>query len=279
MQTEVIQRQYDEVISSHYEEDPQSVVGDSLERAIRQIQHLGLKRVQPAPFRVLDLGVGTGAFLERLRGILPFDIQPFGLDLSQKMMDIAQLRLPDLVSALDDAANFDAHFGDVSFDLVCTHFLTGFVPLKLLAPKIWTRLKPGGYWSFVGGTKAGFPALHKIARSKILKLVAKGKSFDLGDFVCNPANEDEVRQSLPDHGFAIRACETFRPELHFKDFTEFYEFAYLGGWLTPILEALGLHRPRPVLRTMLNAWVFPLRDHHDIVIALAQKSLSTDGTL
>jgi hypothetical protein len=72
-------------------------------------------------------------------------------------------------------------------------------------------------------------------------------------------------------GFVVKECETFEPMLYFKNFNEFYKFAYLGGWLTPIIEALGLHRPRPVLRAMLNAWLFPIRDHHSIVIALAQK--------
>jgi SAM-dependent methyltransferase len=271
MQAEVIQRQYDEVIATHYDIDPQSITGDSLDRAIRQLRWHDPAEQRRTPLRVLDLGVGTGRFLEKLRGVVPGGIQPFGLDVSQKMIDIARRRLPDMVSALDDAANFDAHFGNHSFDLVSTHFVTGFVPMRLLAPKIWARLENGGYWSFIGGTKAGFPALQKMAQGKLLKRVFKGRSFDVGDFVCNPADQDEVVGCLEAQGFVVRECETFEPVLNFKNFNEFYEFAYLGGWLTPIIEALGLHRPRPVLRAMLNAWLFPVRDHHSIVIALAQK--------
>ena len=79
------------------------------------------------------------------------------------MVDTARKRIPDLVAEVDDAANLDAHFPNQSFDLVCTHFITGFVPLRTLAPKIWDRLKEGGYWSFVGGTMAGFPNLQAKA--------------------------------------------------------------------------------------------------------------------
>jgi SAM-dependent methyltransferase len=278
MQAELIQRQYDEVIASHYDFDPCSVIGDSLERAIRQIQPHALPRDEAASFRVLDLGVGTGRFLEKLRGVAAARIQPFGLDLSRKMIDIACLRLPDMVTALENAANFDAHFRDLSFDLVCTHFLTGFVPMSVLAPKIWARLEGGGYWSFVGGTMAGFPVLQERAKGKLLAWAIGGRAFDVADFVCNPADQDEVVRVLREHGFLVCDCETFEPELYFKDFNEFFEFAYRGGWLTPIIELLGLHRPRPFLRAMLNVWFFPVRDHHSIVIALAQKPEAVEET-
>jgi SAM-dependent methyltransferase len=274
MQAELIQRQYDEVIAPHYDFDPRSVIGDSLDRAVGQIQRQVLTREQFAQLRVLDLGVGTGRFLEKLRDDGRARIQPFGLDLSQKMIDIARMRLPDLVTALENAVNFDARFPDVSFDLVCTHFLTGFVPMRVLAPKIWDRLEEGGCWSFVGGTMAGFPVLRKQATGKLMKWATRGRSFDAGSFVCNPANQDDVIAALRENGFVVCECETFEPELDFDDFGEFFDFAYRGGWLTPIMEALGLHRPRPILRAVLNALFFPVRDHHSIVIALARKPVA-----
>jgi ubiquinone/menaquinone biosynthesis C-methylase UbiE len=267
MQAEVIQRQYDEIIASHYDFDPQSVLGASLDRAMAQIKHQAGKEIE----RVLDLGMGTGRFLEKLRAEVNPRLRPYGLDLSQKMTDIACARIPDLQSAVDDAANLDAHFPGVAFDMVCTHFITGFVPAAVLAPKIAARLRPGGLWSLVGGTKAGFPVLQKKINSKFLKWIFKIKTFDVGEFVCNPADEAEVVDTLQGNGFTVRACETFRPSLHFKDLGEFVDFGYYGGWLTPFLEDLGLHRAKPWLKKLLNTVVFPVRDHHEIVIALAQK--------
>src|SRR5262249_41987240 len=153
MLTKVIQRQYDDIIASHYDFDPQSVIGDSLTRAVKQIERSERTAGQNGELKVLDLGVGTGRFLEMLRTCTGPRSQPFGLDISRNMIDIACARIPDLVPAVDDAANLDAHFPDVSFGLVGTHFITGFVPMSLLAPKIADKLETGGLWSFVGGTK------------------------------------------------------------------------------------------------------------------------------
>ena len=38
MQTAAIQRQYDEIIASHYDFDPQSVIGDALDRAVAHVE-------------------------------------------------------------------------------------------------------------------------------------------------------------------------------------------------------------------------------------------------
>jgi hypothetical protein len=50
------------------------------------------------------------------------------------------------------------------------------------------------------------------------------------------------------------------------------DFAYYAGWLTPFIQALGLHRARALVRAILNAFFFPVQDHHSIEIVLAQKA-------
>jgi len=272
MQTHVIQRHYDEVIAPHYDLDPQSVIGDSLDRAIAQIQESQLIEPSHGRLKVFDIGMGTGRFLEKLTQA-GLSIEPFGLDLSQKMIDVARRRITGLVTALDDAANMDAHFQSESFDLISTHFMTGFVPMSLLAPKIWSKLAEGGYWSFAGGTKAGFPELQKKANAKSLRWLFGGNSINVDTQVTNPADRSEVIQTLESNGFVIQECDTFTPELHFADFDEFLEFGYWGGWLTPFIEALGLQHARPLVRLFLNKFVFPAEDHHNIEIVLAQKPL------
>jgi SAM-dependent methyltransferase len=272
MQTNPIQRHYDEVIAPHYDRDPQSVIGDSLDRALAQIRKQQVKAADRKRLQVLDIGMGTGRFLEMLSARSRLPIQPFGLDLSAKMVEAAGLRIPDLVAVVDDAANLDIYFQSQSFDLIATHFVTGFVPLEVLAPKIWDRLGPDGYWSFIGGTKAGFPELRRKASAKNFKWLLRGKSIDVDEIVSNPADQEEVIGTLEQNGFAIRECETFSPALHFANFKEFMEFGYWGGWLTPFIEALGLHKARPMFRMLVNALVFPVEDHHSIEIVLAQKT-------
>jgi SAM-dependent methyltransferase len=271
LKTQTIQRQYDEVIAPHYDLDPQAVTGISLDRAAAQIRKLRLLDNCAEPLKVFDVGVGTGVFLAKLKALGRERVAPFGIDLSEKMVEIAQRKLPDLEAAVDDGANLDAHFPGQAFHLICTHFLTGFVPMQVLAPKIWSRLADGGYWSFVGGTKAGFPALQAKAGSKPLKWLFRGRTLTIDDVVCNPADREEVLRTLETNGFAVRACESFKPALFFKKFKDFMDFAYRGGWLTPFIEMLGLHKARAMTRLMLNLFFFPVHDHHCIEIVLAQK--------
>src|SRR5262245_60592172 len=115
MQTQTIRHQYDEIIAPHYDLDPQSVTGHSLDRAAKQIRTLLLDHPSK-PLDVLDVGVGTGLFLDKLRATGGAAIRPFGLDLSEKMIAAARRRIPDLTAAVDDATNLDGHFRDQTFD-------------------------------------------------------------------------------------------------------------------------------------------------------------------
>jgi SAM-dependent methyltransferase len=267
-----VQRQYDEVIAAHYDQDPQAVLANSVRAAVNQLGGQGL--LDRETLDVMDVGVGTGLFLNRLQGASKGVIRPFGLDLSEKMIEIARQRLPELQAAADDAANLDKHFEDRSFDLVCTHFITGFVPAGTLAPKIFGRLKGGGYWSLVGGTKAGFPALRAQVDRKLVRM-AFGRGLAMQDITCNPTGRQELIDVLLASGFEIAAAETFAPTLKFANLDEFLEFGYRGGWLTPFVEALGLHQAGPLKRKLVNLLCFPIKDCHDIEIILARKPLRT----
>src|SRR5262249_60138801 len=117
-------------------------------------------------------------------------LQPFGLDLSEKMIEIASRRIPDLVAAVGDAADLADHFPGESFDVICTHFITGFVPMRELAPVIRDRLEPGGVWSLVGGPKAGFPVLPAKANGRPVRPLYGGRPPAVADIGCNPAGRD-----------------------------------------------------------------------------------------
>src|SRR5262249_30353851 len=164
--------------------DPESMIGDALERALAQVERqLG----DNGPMKVLDVGVGTGRFLEKLRATRA--VQPYGLDISQKMIDISCKRIPDLEAAVADARDVGAHFPGESFELVCTHFLTGFVPLEVLAPEIHRKLRKGGAWSYVGGTLGGFPVLQEKVNTKLLRWLLGITKLEVSTFVENPANQ------------------------------------------------------------------------------------------
>ena len=272
MMTETIQRQYNDVIASHYDLDPQSVTGDTLDRAAAQIRKQQILGDGQSRLRVYDVGMGTGMFLTRLKALGGDQIQPSGINLSEKMIACAYQKLPDLVAAVDEGANLDAHFPEQSFDLICTHFITGFVPLNVLAPKIWSRLEEGGYWSYLGATKSSYPTLQAKANSRLVRwLYGGGRKLSVEDMVHSPANQQEIFETMERNGFVVRQCETFEPKLKFRNLDEFLDYAYWGGWLTPFIEAIGLHKASAFTRLLLNWFFFPLDDHHTIEIHLAQK--------
>ncbi len=270
MESAVIQRQYDNVIASQYDLDPQNTTNNALNRAIGHLEAEDLlSEVLPA-MRVLDVGMGTGMFLQKLRDRSARLIEPCGIDISQQMAAIAQAKLPDLVTAIDDGANLDQHFVNEQFDLIATHFVTGFVPIEHIAPRIFSKLSPGGVWSFVGGTTAGYAELQRRAAHPLIKLLFGGKSPDLQGMIC-PDNEAQVTAVLERNGFEIVVSETHEPELQFPNFDSFMEYGYRGGWLTPFIEEIGLHKCKPWQQAILNKMVFPVTDHHNIVLVLAKR--------
>jgi ubiquinone/menaquinone biosynthesis C-methylase UbiE len=275
MSTATIYRVYNDVVAAHYDLDPQGVIRRSLDYAVRQLQKQDLFGKTKEPLRVFDVGMGTGLFLGKLKELANGQIVPFGLDLAENMVENARRKIPDLVAVIGDAAELDAHFPGQAFDCICTHFITGYVPMRVLAPKIARRLKEGGYWSLIGGTKAAYPALQAKGDSQLNRWLSGAGSRRMDDTVLNPANEQEVVDTMEAHGFEVCAAETFEPVLEFNNFDQFMGFGYRGGWLTPLVEIIGLHKAGPVKRWLLNRLVFPVIDSHNIVIALGRKS----GTL
>lgn len=266
-----VHRAYNDVVASHYDLDPQGVIGKSLDLAVRHLQEEGLFGAGKPAVDVLDIGMGTGLFLGKIVDLAGDQIAPFGLDLAENMVENARKRLPNLTAAVGDATRLDAYFPGQQFDCICTHFVTGYVSMRVLAPQIASRLRPGGYWSLVGGTKAAYAALQSKGDSQILRWLSGIGSRTMDDTVLNPANLEEVAAVMNDNGFSLASGETFKPVLEFKDFDQFMEFGYRGGWLTPLIESMGLHRAGPVTRWLLNRLAFPITDSHNIVIALGRK--------
>ena len=270
MSTTEVRHAYNDVVAEHYDLDPQGVIGAALDLGIAQMRERGLLD-SAEPFDVLDIGMGTGLFLEKLTRAAGGRVVPHGIDLAENMLEVARRRIPGLEAVAGDASDLDSHFGDRQFDCICTHFVTGFVGMRVLAPQIARRLKPGGWWSLVGGTKAAYPALQAKGESRLLRRLVGVGSRRMDDTVLNPADEREVAEVMGAHGLDVLRSETFEPALAFEDFDAFMEFGYRGGWLTPLIEGMGLHRAGPAKRWLLNRLLFPVREKHNIVIALGRK--------
>ena len=68
MSLQTLQRQYNDV-APFYDLDPQGVTQQSLDLAVEQLSHQHLMTNGEARREVLDLGMGTGLFLGKLKAI------------------------------------------------------------------------------------------------------------------------------------------------------------------------------------------------------------------
>ena len=270
MQTETIRRQYDDVISVHYDSDPQSITSYCQDYALTQLHDEEI--LTPGTIlNVLDLGMGTGMFFEKLCQQAERELSLFGVDLSENMVSQAQKKHPELRAAVDDAANFDKHFPEVDFDLICTHFISGFVPISHLAPRVFARLAPGGYWCFLGAVRSAYPELQQKANSIVVKMMFGSRQLDLNSMVQTPRDREDVVQQFEDQGFQICRAECVNCPLKFPNYKSFMDYAYYGGWLTPYIEGLGLQCAGKMSQFLLNRLVFPMNDEHHVVATVARK--------
>ena len=271
MESNIIQSQYNEVIAPHYDQDPQSVIGRSLDQAIEQIRRQPHLTGDGTAQKVLDLGMGTGKFFEKLKSHTGH-LQPYGIDLSEKMIAIAAPGYRNSRPLL--------MMRRILMPILAPNRLTSFARISSPAlfrsrcwrPKIRSRLADGGYWSLIGGTRAGFPTLQKKAQLPGMRWLFGRRTLNVDHHVCNPADHTEVVQTLESSAFVVRECQTFTPRVDFRNLNEFMDFAYYAGWLAPFIQALGLHRARAIVRAILNVFFFPVQDHHSIEIVLAQKA-------
>ena len=268
----IIQRQYDEIIAPNFDIDAKGIYASTYQKGIIQLQNTNLLQSK-TPLQVLDIGIGTGSFLEQIALLCEGEVSPFGMDISEKMLDIAKKKIPNLRTIVDDATNLEKHYANRSFDLICSHFIIGYVPMRELAPEIWNLLDEGGYWSLIGQTMASYPNLRKIEDSLVSKLIywVSGNSKLDYDVVSSPEGHSEVIEILEENDFEVCQIETFEPKIDFANLDDFLDFGYYNGWLTPFIEKLGIHKVSKMLSLMINILLFPIHDNQSIEIALARK--------
>ena len=131
--------------------------------------------------RILDLGCGTGMFLEELAGRNEIVI---GVDSSMKMLDIARKRASGASLVCADADHLP--FKDRSFDVVVSVTLLQNVPEPVVTMKEIARvLKPGGISIVTSLKRKHSPEkLADWASSAGLKPIIAEEISDSEDVIC-----------------------------------------------------------------------------------------------
>jgi ubiquinone/menaquinone biosynthesis C-methylase UbiE len=188
--TEKIRKHYDTVADTydiHYDDH----------RGKKYHTHLSnhLMKVLPECGNLLDIGCGTGLFVEKY---IQHGGRGTGVDISEKMVEKARRRCPDCEFIVGTGENLP--FGDSTFNAVSSVLVFSYVkdPVAMLS-EVNRILEPGGSVALCTlGKKlitSGIPSLYKIGEKIRIKHVV------MKDFGEHYYNEKEMYSLFDNAGF------------------------------------------------------------------------------
>lgn len=256
MNSTTIKQMYDEIIAQNYQLDKFGLLSESREIIINQIKKYSLDLKVNSIF---DFALGTGDTLLILKDIFP-DANLYGIDISQKMLDIAKDRM-EVTTFHDDVRNVENYHKSNSIDLILIHFLLAYVEPEIVISAASKLLKQGGVCSIATSTYDSFQKLQTLASQFLsqeqIKLKAKVPD--------NPDTLDKMLAMLE-----LKSLDTYilKKKVVFDNFEELYKWGMNSGWLTQYFCELNNDTIQAVSDI---SGLFPLEDEFQAIITLAQK--------
>jgi ubiquinone/menaquinone biosynthesis C-methylase UbiE len=243
--------------------------------AIDQIKdfHLGMR----PEYKVLDLGVGNGAFLSKLEQSLP-NATFTGLDVSTEMLRIASKTLP-LVAIEANAADAHKFLPLHSQDLVLAHFINAYIPIETLFSQAKLLTRANGHFSLITTTYDSFPLAQQqladfIAEDSLLSNVVGHYYKSIVKNTTVAAGLDELLSSFRNHQFETIAHQRLEIPIILNDIDELANFGIEGTWFlnTLTIRMLPKHFLIERLKRLFSKiFTFPYHDTHVIDVVLAKK--------
>lgn len=271
---------YDNVADSYTTaSDHFGAISLSHECAIRQIVNAGFDF--PPPYKILDLGVGNGAFLQKLQVHFP-ESHFTGIDISAEMLKLAQKALSSLVTIKASAADVSQFLPQNSQDLVLAHFLNAYVPSEQLFNQAYLLTSSNHYFSMITTTydsfRSGQLQLDQFCSKKLLlnRIVNRYYKTVIQNTTV-AQNEHELMQLFSDHQFDIVDHQRLTISITFDNIDDLFLFGIEGGWFLNGIPSTFL--PKKFIRWIWRLVVckiitFPYKDIHVIDVVLARKRAS-----
>lgn len=243
--------------------------------AIEQMQkfYLGKK----PHYKVLNLGVGDGAFLKKLQHTIPL-AEFTGIDVSTEMLKRAQQTLP-LITIECSAAHADKFLPPHSQDLILAHFINAYLPIDVLFNEAKLLTRANGHFSLITTTYDSFP----IAQQQLAEFISKDSilSSVVGHYykaiVKNTtvaANRDELLLAFKQHQFEVLDHQRIEIPITLNNIDELAIFGIEGTWFLNTLSIRMLPKNFLIerLKRLFNKiFTFPYHDTHIIDVVLARK--------
>lgn len=266
---------YNQIAGHYATADSFGSISQSQNIAIAQIKRekIGIK----PHYKVLDFGVGCGAFLAQLRQVIP-KADFTGIDISPEMLNYARMALPltTIEASAMEAINYLPHN---SQDLVLAHFINAYISIYTLFAEAQLLTRDNGYFSLVTTTYESFP----IAQEYLAKFIAKSSflSTVVGHYYKTVLKNNTVASGLSElmhifeqHQFNIIRHERLYIPIILRNLDELIQFSIEGTWFLNTLTLRMLPKNfllRRLKRIYRRIFTFPFHDTHIIDVILAKK--------
>lgn len=267
---------YNHIAAQYDLADQFGSITESHREAIQQVkQHTPFEK---KGFRVLDLGVGDGAFLKKLHTFMP-DAHFTGIDVSEEMLRIAekQLKLTTIEASATEAEEFLPRH---SQNLVLAHFINAYIPMQALFESARAMTKSNGYFSFITTTYDSFPVAQQyladfIAEGTLLSRVVGHYYKSISKNTTVAMGEKELLETFGTHDFTVIEHKRFRLPVILNDINELALFGIEGTWFLNSLSIKMLPKSfllQRLKRLFERIFTFPYHDTHIVDVVLAKKS-------
>lgn len=266
---------YDNIAKNYSIADQFSALTKSHETALFQMQYHNLTNL--SPFKVLDLGVGSGDFLKKLKCMMPH-AELTGLDVSPEMLRVASQNFE--ITTIEGSANNASQLIPLkSQNLIIAHFINAYLPTTTLLMEVKALLKTDGYFSFVTTTYESFPN----AQSKLIEFINTRQLLGavvghyykaITQHTLVPQNLSELKENLSFFGLQLLEHKRLNLVIQLNNINELMQFGIEGTWFLNLFSIKFI--PKKLLlsqikRIFKKIITFPYQDTHIIDIILAKK--------
>lgn len=267
---------YNEVANQYDKADCFGSITHSHHSAIEQIKHANLE--YKPNFKVLDMGIGDGAFLRKIKKQMPL-AEFTGIDISKEMLKHATSDGLLLRAIEASAAEATDYIPLHSQDLVVAHFISAYVPLNILFKQAQMLTRPSGHFSMITTTYDSFPIAQQhlanfIAEDTLLSCIVGHYYKAALKHTTVASGEEELFQSFNQHQFEIIDHQRLSIPVSFNNIDELTQFGFESGWLINGLLVSILPNNfvlQRIKRVFSKIFTFPFHDTQVIEIVLAKK--------
>ncbi len=266
---------YNQIADNYATANLFGAISESHYCAIEQMKayHLGMK----PNFKVLDLGVGSGTFLQKLLQVMP-KADFTGIDVSSEMLKQAKQSIP-LTTIEASVAEVNRFLPPHSQDLVLAHFINAYIPIDNLFDVAKLMTRANGYYSMITTTYDSFPSAQQqlaefISHDSILSSVVGHYYKSIVKNTTVAANSNELMQAFKQHQFEVLDHRRLEIPITLNNIDELALFGIEGTWFLNSLSIRMLPKYfliQRLKRLFCKIFTFPYHDTHIIDVVLARK--------